>query len=70
MLAFRSEAHLERWLSSGNPRGETMTLELQWVLAQRWFQGRHRPEWRPRTPDEAEALLQSVGLTSDFWSLS
>jgi hypothetical protein len=46
-----------------------MTLEQQWQLAQRWFAGRHLPEWKRRTPAEAEAVFRSVGLTSEFWSL-
>jgi Alkylmercury lyase len=71
MLAFRSEEHLERWLSSGrNPSGETMSLKRQWQLAQRWFAGRHKPDWKRRDADEVEAVFGSVGLTSDFWKLS
>ena len=71
MLVFRSEDHLERWLSDpSHPRGERMTLEQQWELAQKWFAGRHKPEWKKRTPEEAEAVLRSVGLTSEFWKLS
>lgn len=70
MLAFRSEGHLRRWLGAGKPAGESFPLETQWELAQRWFAGRHLPSWKRRTPAEAEAVFRSVGLTSDFWSLS
>jgi hypothetical protein len=70
MLAFRSEAHLKEWLERGNPNGERMTLEQQWELAQRWFAGRHLPSWEPRTKEQAEAVSASVGLTTDFWSLT
>lgn len=45
-----------------------MTLAQQWELAGKWFAGRHTPAWRRRSPDEAQAVLHSVGLTSDFWS--
>ena len=69
MLIFRSEEHLERWLERGNPRGERLTVPQQWTLAQRWFRGRDLPEWKPRTPAQAEDVLRSVGLTSDFWKL-
>lgn len=69
MLVFRSEEHLSRWLDSGNPSGETMTVEQQWDLARRWFAGRHLPGWNRRTPTEAEAVFRSVGLNSEFWSL-
>jgi hypothetical protein len=69
MLVFRSEDHLKRWLERGHPKGESLTIDQQWALAQRWFEGRHLPEWRRRTPAEAEAVFRSVGLTSSFWSL-
>ena len=69
MLVFRSEDHLTRWLEQGHPAGESLGVERQWDLARRWFEGRHLPGWRRRSPSEAEAVFRSVGLTSDFWSL-
>ena len=68
MLVFRSEEHVDRWIAAGHPQGERMTMQQQWTLAQRWFKGRNRPEWNKRTPKEAEEVLRSVGLMSDFWS--
>jgi hypothetical protein len=71
MLIFRSEDHLEAWLAQPNhPRGATMTVDQQWELAGRWFAGRDRPDWKRRTAEEAEAVLRSVGLTTDFWKLT
>ena len=71
MLLFRSEEHLDRWLSAGNrPRGETMTVAQQWALAVAWFEGRDEPGWRKRTTSKAEALFRDAGLTDNFWSLS
>jgi hypothetical protein len=70
MLLFRSEEHLDAWIEMGNPRGELMSMDQQWELAQRWFGGRHLASWNKRTPGEAEGILRSVGLTSDFWGLS
>lgn len=71
MLIFRSEDHLEGWLSSGaGPAGATMSLETQWDLARRWFAGRHLPQWKRRTAREAEDVFASVGLTDRFWKLS
>ena len=69
MLLFRSEEHLTAWTASGRPRGETMSIEQQWMLASRWFAGRHLPSWRKRTLAEAQEVLAGVGLDSDFWSL-
>jgi hypothetical protein len=68
MLLFRSEEHVDAWTEMGNPRGESMSVEQQWALAKSWFQGRHLPSWQRRTAAEAQAVLRSVGLVSDFWS--
>jgi hypothetical protein len=70
MLAFRSEGHLENWIRRGHPEGESFSLGVQWQLAKRWFAGRHLPEWQRRTPEEAQAVLASVGLSSSFWSFT
>ena len=70
MLAFRSEEHLERWRGSmGLERGGLLTPEQQWRLADAWYANRLAPDWRRRTPDEAEALFAEVGLEGDFWRL-
>ena len=71
MLLFRSEEHLERWRSERDlPVGATMTPETQWRLAQTWYSGRLDPAWRRRTPQEAEEVFASLGLTGDFWRLA
>ncbi|HEV2754615.1 MAG TPA: hypothetical protein VG318_02410 [Actinomycetota bacterium] len=71
MLLFRSEEHLERWLGEGRgPRGERFDLAVQWDLAQAWFTGRDRPEWKKRTAAGAEEVFRSAGLTGPFWTLT
>ena len=67
MLLFRSEEHLERWIAGGRSRGEKMSVDQQWRLAATWFEGRDRPEWTKRSPEEAEEMFRRVGLTGDFW---
>jgi hypothetical protein len=70
MRIFRSEEHLRAWLQDpSRPRGEKMTIETQWALANVWFEGRDQPGWNKRTPEEATAVLESVGLGGDFWRL-
>ena len=70
MLLFRSEEHLERWHEqTGLPLGETMTPQQQWLLARRWYANRRAPEWRRRTPEEAEAIFADCGLIGEFWAL-
>ncbi len=67
MLLFRSEDHVER---SGKPRGEFMSTDQLWRLADAWYRDRADPRWRRRTAEQAEAVFTSIGLTGDFWRLS
>jgi len=71
MLLFRSEGHINRWIeASGNPRGATMTVHQQWELARAWYADRGSPDWRRRSPDQAQAVFERIGLTGDFWRLT
>jgi hypothetical protein len=70
MLLFRSEEHVDRWCERrGLPRGGTMTVPQAWRLAAAWYGDKLRPEWRRKTPEEAEAVFEAVGLTGPFWRL-
>jgi hypothetical protein len=51
------------------PRGESFPLEQAWRLAEAWYSNRLEPDWRRRSPEEAEALFAELGLTGDFWCL-
>jgi hypothetical protein len=71
MLAFRSEAHVDRWCRARRlPRGAVFSLDQAWQLAQEWYADRMAPDWRRRTPAEAEAVFASIGLTGSFWKLA
>lgn len=70
MLLFRSEQHVDRWCQQwGRSRGGTLSLEQGWKLAQLWYADRLKPEWRPSTAAEAQAVFAKVGLVGEFWSL-
>ena len=70
MSLFRSEEHVDRWLAmKGYSRGEVTGLDVVWQLAKAWYADPRRSDWRPRTRAESQAVLASVGLTSDFWTL-
>lgn len=70
MLAFRSETHVDRWCKQlGLERGATLTADQIWGLADAWYRDRLSPEWRRRTPEEAEALFAELGLAGEFWKL-
>jgi hypothetical protein len=70
MLFFRSEEHLDRWLAPrGGERGAVLSLAEAWRLSKAWYPDRRCPEWTPRTIEQSQAVLDSVGLTGDFWLL-
>jgi hypothetical protein len=70
MLAFRSEAHVDRWCEeTGIERGAAFPLETAWRLADAWYSDRLSVDWRRRTADETEALFAQLGLSGPFWTL-
>jgi hypothetical protein len=70
MLLFRDEEHLDRWCEARElERGATLSVEQTWRLAVGWFANKLKPDWRRHTLEETEALLESIGLTGEFWNL-
>lgn len=70
MVFLRSEEHLRRWLdANGWEPGATITAVQLNELARAWWWTRLDPGWRPRTVEESQAILDGLGLTSEFWSL-
>ncbi len=71
MLLFRSEEHVRRWCNSWNqPLGGLMSTQQAWGLARAWYsQDRREPTWRRKTKEEAQAILDNLGLSSPFWQL-
>jgi hypothetical protein len=63
MLLFRSEEEIV------GPRGGLMTVAQLHELAVRWYGDRLDPDWRPRTVEQSQAILDAVGLTGPFWRL-
>jgi hypothetical protein len=63
MRLFRSEESAPR-------TGATVRITQLNELAKRWYGDRLDPGWRPRPAGESQAILRSVGLTDDFWSLT
>jgi hypothetical protein len=68
MLLFRSEEHVEHWLAGRAP-GATISVATLCDLAHAWWANRLDPDWRPRTREENQAILDRLGLTGPFWSL-
>ena len=70
MMLFRSEEHVSEWLKrTGNQRGAVLPLDQVWQLAKAWYADPRDRSWKPRTRDESQRVLTSVGLTDAFWEL-
>jgi hypothetical protein len=70
MNFFRSEEHAARFNAERSLKpGTTIGAEKLWELACAWWGTRLAPDWRPRTRDENQAILERLGLTGDFWRL-
>jgi hypothetical protein len=68
MNLFRSEEHVGRWLAGRAP-GATIPVSKLCELAHAWWSDRLAPEWRPRTREESQAILDGLGLTGELWRL-
>jgi hypothetical protein len=64
MLLFRSEEEID------GPRGGVMSTAQLHELARRWYGDRLDPDWRPRSTEDSQAILEAVGLTGSFWQLA
>jgi hypothetical protein len=71
MSLFRSEEHIDAWLSkTAQTKGAVVPLPQVMRLARAWYQDPRNPLWRPRSLAESQTVLSSVGLTGPFWNLS
>jgi hypothetical protein len=61
---------LQAWLTSNQAtKGKVMTLEQAWRLAKAWYADPRLVAWQPLAREERQAVLSSVGLVGDFWTL-
>ena len=61
---------MDTWLGrTGHSAGATVGLEQMWALVEPWYAGRLSPEWRGRSGEDAQAIVDQVGLTGEFWRL-
>jgi hypothetical protein len=70
MNLFRSEEHVARYNEAhGYEPGATISAAKMCELAHAWWDTRLAPDWRPRTRDESQAILERLELTGAFWRL-
>lgn len=68
MNLFRSEEHIQRWLEGRTP-GATITAAKLCDLAHAWWGDRLSPDWTPHPREQNQEILDTLGLTGDFWRL-
>lgn len=68
MLLFRSEEHLSRWLG-GRPAGAVLSTRQLADLAKAWWGDRLATDWRPRSGQQNQEILEDLGLTGRFGDL-
>jgi hypothetical protein len=49
--------------------GAVVPVRVLHDLTKDWYRGRLDPDWRPRTPADAQRRFAAAGLTGAFWSL-
>jgi len=49
--------------------GAVVPVAVLQQLAESWYGDRLDPDWRPRSRDESQALLEAAGLSTPFWQL-
>lgn len=69
MQLFRSEDHVNTWLAGRHP-GATIPVTKLAELAEAWWSDRLDPAWRPHSREQNQAILDRLGLTGRFWSLT
>jgi hypothetical protein len=71
MVFLRSEEHLSRWLAGhGWEPGASLSPVKLNELARAWWWTRLDADWRPRSREESQAILDGLGLTGEFWQLA
>jgi hypothetical protein len=71
MNFFRSEEHVQRWLSEhGYEPGASLSARAMCDLAHAWWGDRLDPEWTPRPREHSQEILDALGLTGPFWQLA
>jgi hypothetical protein len=53
----------------GRAPGATISSEKLCELAHAWHAVQLAPDWRPRTREESQAILDAGGLRGEFWQL-
>jgi len=71
ILLFRDAAEVPAWCERhGIAHGEVVPVTTVWQLARAWYSDKLDPAWQRKSPAEAQAILDGLGLRGEFWDLS
>ncbi|HJQ94164.1 MAG TPA: hypothetical protein VJ935_00455 [Acidimicrobiia bacterium] len=59
---------MSRWLG-GRPAGAVLSTRQLAHLAKAWWGDRLATDWKPRTRQQNQEILENLGLTGRFWDL-
>jgi hypothetical protein len=70
MMLFRSEDEVAQWcLAQGRETGAILPVAQLRRLGESWYGDRLDPDWRPRSREQSQAILDAAGLSDPFWRL-
>jgi len=68
ILMFQSVQDIDAWCEKhGIEKGEILSIDQAWALAQAWYGDYLNPKWRRRTVQEALEIFEQLGLNGSFW---
>jgi hypothetical protein len=71
ILFFSSRDSIDRWCSRHHrPRGAILDMPQAIALGEAWFGDYAFSNWRRKSPEQARAIFEKLGLDPQFWSMS
>ena len=68
ILFFPSVSEVDAWCERhGIARGQILSMDQAWALAQAWYGDYLNPKWRRRSAREAGEIFEHIGLRGEFW---
>jgi len=70
ILFFSPADRVQGWCERhGRPLGALLDMRTAVALGRLWFGDYASPEWKRKTPAQAEAIFRELGLDREFWNL-
>lgn len=71
MLLFENEDQIDAWSKRHRiAKGDVQPIAKIWEFAKVWYGNHLNPKWKKWTAEEAKAIFDQFGLTSETWRIS